>query len=144
MVLVIILVVIALAQGVLSIILNQSRLTHHNVSRIGAYYAAMAGVNYALDRLRNNDPNWIPASPSTAVWHYMCRDVSVAPCLNDAASIDEPNLSSAIQFVLVRVAVAGAPVVNNPADTTPPPWSECNPPAGVNTCVNARAVYTYQ
>ena len=142
-VLVTLLVVAALANVTMNITLSQSRLTRHKVSRIQAYYATTAGVNYALDKLRLNDANWIPANPPTAVWHYMCRDVAAAPCLGDAASFAEPNLSTAIEFVLIRVAIAGAPT-NNPVVTTPPLWPQCNPPAGVNTCVNARAVYTFQ
>ena len=50
-------IVIFLANVVLSIITSQSRLTHHQVSRIQAYYASMAGINYALEQLRIG--NWI-------------------------------------------------------------------------------------
>jgi Tfp pilus assembly protein PilX len=53
------LVVLTLANIILNIILSQSRLTHHQVSRIQAYYAGLAGVNYAIDKLRlGNDPEW--------------------------------------------------------------------------------------
>jgi Tfp pilus assembly protein PilX len=52
MVLTLILVVVILANVVLSIISSQSRLTHHEVSRIRAYYAARAGMILAFDRLR--------------------------------------------------------------------------------------------
>jgi hypothetical protein len=31
---------------------SQSRLSHHQVSRIQAYYAGMAGINYAFEQLR--------------------------------------------------------------------------------------------
>ena len=46
-----ILVVVILASVILSIILSHSRLTHHQVSRIQAYYAAQAGVNLAIENL---------------------------------------------------------------------------------------------
>ena len=59
------LVVVSLATVILSLILSHSRLTHHQTSRIQAYYAALAGMNYALERLRSGDVNWIP-SPDTA------------------------------------------------------------------------------
>jgi Tfp pilus assembly protein PilX len=45
-------IVIFLANVVLNIITSHSRLTHHQVSRIQAYYASMAGINYALEQLR--------------------------------------------------------------------------------------------
>lgn len=47
-----ILIVVILANVVLNIILSQSRLTHHQVSRIRAYYAGLAGMNFALEQLR--------------------------------------------------------------------------------------------
>lgn len=50
------LIVIILANVVLSIILSQSRLTHHQVSRIQSYYACLAGMNYAFEQLRRG--NW--------------------------------------------------------------------------------------
>ena len=143
-VLVTLLIVAAFANVAMNITLSQSRLTRHKVSRIQAYYATTAGVNYALDKLRRaDDPfNWpIPTAANPVVSHYMCR--TAPPCFGDAASIQEPGLSTAIEFVLIRVAIAGAPT-NNPVVTTPPLWPQCNPPAGVNTCVNARAVYTFQ
>jgi len=56
-VLVVLLVVVALANGILNIMLNQSRLTHHNVSRIRAYYAALAGIRLAYENLRTG--SWV-------------------------------------------------------------------------------------
>ncbi len=47
-----ILIIVVLANVILSIILSQTRLTHHQISRIQAYYAALGGMNYALDMLR--------------------------------------------------------------------------------------------
>ena len=55
MVLLVIFVVVALANVILMQITSQSRLTHHQVSRIQAYYAAQAGMNYALENLRNGN-----------------------------------------------------------------------------------------
>lgn len=53
-------IVIVLANVMLNIMSSQSRLTHHQVSRIQAYYAAQAGMNYALEMLRIG--TWIPSS----------------------------------------------------------------------------------
>ena len=46
------LVVTILAFIMLNIMLSHSRLTQHQVGRIQAYYAAQAGMNYALEMLR--------------------------------------------------------------------------------------------
>jgi len=56
MVLATIMIVVILANIVLNIVLSQTRLTHHQVSRIQAYYAGLAGMNYALEQLRTG--NW--------------------------------------------------------------------------------------
>ncbi len=60
----IIIVVVILSAVILRIISNQARLTHHQVSRIQAQYAAKAGVLYALDKLRRSNP----ADPDFACW----------------------------------------------------------------------------
>ncbi|MCX5697276.1 MAG: hypothetical protein NTU54_04840 [Candidatus Omnitrophica bacterium] len=52
LVLAILFVVVALANMILSFMHSQSRFTHHEVSRIQAYYAAQAAMNYALEKLR--------------------------------------------------------------------------------------------
>ncbi len=48
-----ILIVALLAAILLNLTLSQSRLTHHQVSRIQAYYAAKAGIVYAVEQLRS-------------------------------------------------------------------------------------------
>lgn len=47
-----ILVSVLLATAVMNLITNQSRLTHHQLSRIQAYYASKAAVTYAQEMLR--------------------------------------------------------------------------------------------
>ncbi|MDD4894423.1 MAG: hypothetical protein PHW54_03820 [Candidatus Omnitrophica bacterium] len=51
-ILVALLVVVTLAAVVVRTILSNARFTHHQTSRIQAYYAGMAGVNYALQMIR--------------------------------------------------------------------------------------------
>jgi len=51
-VLAIILVVVILSGAMLRTIISQSRLTHHQVSRIKAYYAGKGMMNYVQDMLR--------------------------------------------------------------------------------------------
>ena len=48
--------VLAVAQVVIIFFYSQSRLSHHQISRIQAYYAGMAGINYAFEQLRQG--NW--------------------------------------------------------------------------------------
>ena len=108
MVLVIILVVIALAQGVLSIILNQSRLTHHNVSRISAYYAAMAGINLAYENLRTN------------TWEYgssYCINPANAAC--NSLDLDHKISDPSIPYEAMITFGAQFPGGAGPSGTTP-------------------------
>ncbi|MFH1281948.1 MAG: hypothetical protein ABIH91_04470 [Candidatus Omnitrophota bacterium] len=67
MVIGVILLVSILSAIILGIASSHSRLTHHQVSRIQAQYAAKAGVLYALDKLRLRLPAdaacWPPAGP---------------------------------------------------------------------------------
>jgi len=138
-VLVVLLVVVALANGMLNIMLNQSRLTHHNVSRIQAYYAGIAGMKLAYENLRTT--TWPIPTAGNPVWHCMSLNGAMPQCAGDTAPIIEASLPGSIQYVIVRVAFRGE-AINNPANGAP--WPACNPPTGVNTCVNAQAVYTYQ
>ncbi len=57
------LVLISLAVAVLSLILSHNRLTVHQVNRVKAYYAALAGMNLAMEEMRNG--NWLPATATT-------------------------------------------------------------------------------
>lgn len=61
-------VVAALAAIILNSMLSQSRLTHHQISRIQAYYANLAGINYAMDKLRTGvwAIDHCPAPPALA------------------------------------------------------------------------------
>jgi len=96
-----IIVVVILSSVILRIILNQSRLTHHQVSRIQAQYAAKAGVIYALDKLRRNDDldNW----PATGEYtRTMRRSGSTPPVL------DDPNLPASIDRVEITVYDSGS------------------------------------
>jgi Tfp pilus assembly protein PilX len=52
LVLFVILLAVIIANAVLIIISSQFRLSHHQVSRIRAFYAVQAGVNYAVEKLR--------------------------------------------------------------------------------------------
>jgi Tfp pilus assembly protein PilX len=64
-----IVVVVILANVALRLILNQFRLTHHQVGRIRAYYAGLAGMNLAFEKIRLGD--WSPAAAGGAI-RYGC------------------------------------------------------------------------
>jgi len=66
LILAVILVVVWLANIALVLISSQSRFTHHQISRIQTFYAAQAGINYALERLRLGD--WIP-DPTNDIYY---------------------------------------------------------------------------
>ena len=136
-------VVIILATVILSIMSSQSRLTHHEVSRIQAYYAALAGMNLAYDMLRVGDNNvgtWPKPAALTDKYYirYLCKDAdpdSDANCQAPGAIIDS-NIPASISLVRVTVTDSGA--------TSPPAPAACTPPAGSQVCINATATYTLQ
>lgn len=67
-----IMVIVILSGAILSIISSQSRLTHHQISRIKAYYAGKGIMNYAQDMLRQGI--WVADAASN---RYAChRDCS--------------------------------------------------------------------
>lgn len=110
----VIMVVAMLSIVILRIISNQSRLTHHQLSRIQAQYAAKAGVLYALDKLRRNDDlSWTNTTPLVPVVKRMCRQ-STCPDGN-SADIIEPSpdgLPASIQQVDITVYDLAAPPPN--------------------------------
>lgn len=88
-----ILVVVILANVILTFILSQSKLTLHQTNRIQAYYAAQAGINYALDKLRSGV--W-----SAAGTYTFCRS---------GCDINDADLPITIQQVNITV---GDPINN--------------------------------
>jgi len=69
------LVLISLTIAVLSLILSHARLTAHQVNRTKAYYAALAGMNLAMEEMRNG--NWLPSSATT----YCLCSTTTCPAL---------------------------------------------------------------
>jgi Tfp pilus assembly protein PilX len=102
-------VVLVLAGIVLGLISSQSRLTHHQVSRIQAYYAAFAGMNLALENLR------------TGVWgsatYRLCKSGCSAPDINDA---DIPyNMTIAISAANASTGIRTIDIFCNYTYTSP-------------------------
>lgn len=110
-----VLVVILLANILLGLVSSQSRLTHHQVSRIQAYYAARAGVNYAIEQLRLG--NWHGGETAG-----LCRSFPGPGCTNPPSP--DSTLPASIQLVSITVG---------------------NPGEGINGTIpiTATATYTY-
>ena len=94
-----VLVVTAIVAGMfLNLILSNSRLTHHTVSRSQAYFAAKLGMNYAIEMLSHNEPGWTDA---TAFDRTICRP-DRGPC-----DKEEPDLPAAINNITIHVGALG-------------------------------------
>ncbi|MBU0547787.1 MAG: hypothetical protein KJ710_01210 [Candidatus Omnitrophica bacterium] len=112
-----IIVVATLSTVILRIILSQTRLTHHQVSRIQSQYAAKAGINYALDKLRRNDDgNWLATGEYTRTMYRSGASV--------AGDFNEPNLPGSVDKVEITVYVPGSGI------------------SGTRK-ISAKAIYTY-
>jgi len=106
MVLAVLLIVVIFGSIILNLIHNQSRLTHHQIKRIQAYYAAQAGITYALEAIRLNDYNWTATlNPITRI---MCRNVTgVSPCTAvnlTPPNLTEPDLPLSINYVEIIIS----------------------------------------
>ena len=124
MVLATLMVVVVLANVVLTIIASQSRLTHHQVSRIQAYYASMAGINYATEMLRLGpavggwDANSCPANTPCSVPLDLSQDFHPAAIKN------------------VSVVIVGDGLIDGTFD--------CQNSPGNTACIYSTVDYAYQ
>ncbi len=116
------LIVVALASVVLSVILSHSRLTQHQSGRIQAYYATKAGIDFALEQLR------------LGVWSYPanCPNTNPATC-----TVGDTQFPDSIKNHRVDIIFCPSGQICY-GSTTP-----CVPPSGsgINFCVNATATY---
>jgi len=105
LVLAVLLIVIIFANIVLSVISSQSRLTHHKVRRIQAYYAAQGGINAALEGLKANDTAWVPDPDTLPRTVTICRS---------GCNFTDHDLPAAINSISIRIgpinAALGMPV----------------------------------
>ena len=91
-----ILIIVALANITLTMIRSQATMTDRQVRRIQGFYAAQAGMVYALEMLRTNDANWPVAAGSFPYTRNLCRGCA-------APGIDEPSLPLAVTNVAITV-----------------------------------------
>jgi len=80
MVLAILLIVSIVINGILNFVLSNYYQTFHRARRVKAYYAAMAGINLAIEKLRRGD--W-----QTGKFYKLCNSCSDSAC----NSINCPN-----------------------------------------------------
>lgn len=110
-----VIVVLILSVVILTTMSNQSRLTHHQVGRIQAYYASMASINYALEMLKIGAPNgWTVASCPSPAGCTMPADASF------------PNSIISRKVFFIPAGAAG-----------------CSPPGNTGICIQATSDYTY-
>ena len=102
----ILLLVVIFANVILNIMRSHSRLTHHQVSRIQGYYAAMAGVNYALEKLRLGQ--WGMGSYCLRNSNPTC----LGTCPAGSTSVNEPDFPCTVSSVSITIG-AMDPANNN-------------------------------
>ena len=125
-VLAVIMSVVLLGDVTLKFIASQNRFSHENTSRIQAYYAAKAGMNYALENLRLRTWTFAPNSCPNPTGCTLCRT-------GGGCTVNEDTFPASIQLVRIIFCPAGTLCQDTPSD--------CEPPTGLNFCVNSTVTY---
>jgi Tfp pilus assembly protein PilX len=106
LVLAILIVVVILANVFLSLVVSQSRLSTHEAKRVQAYYAAQAGLYYAMDQLRSENAAWLTGTASGITYRICSSSYAAAASpstLCTGNNIIEPYFPSAINYVEMTV-----------------------------------------
>jgi Tfp pilus assembly protein PilX len=110
-VLAILLVVVILANIILNFVSSQQRLNTHQVKRVQAYYAAQAGVNYALEQLRlNNTPYSVVAGGTFRICGKSYNESNSGIC-GGSGNITESAFPASINYV--DIFIGPLDVTNN-------------------------------
>lgn len=115
MVMFIVMLVILLGNILFTLISSQARFSHHKVSRIQAFYAAQAGMNYALEQLR------------TGAWTVGVDCPGGSPCTLVDGDFPHTIVNSEVEITILPRIDAGC----------------VNPPANVEACVVCSVDYTF-
>ena len=91
----IIMVVIVVATVILRVMSNQARLTHHQVSRIRAYYADKAGMNLVFYKLRAG--TW---SPPVSGINYYCINAKVDAAVTCLDTVFDATIPYNVQMAV--------------------------------------------
>ncbi|TRZ95931.1 hypothetical protein D4R78_02210 [bacterium] len=127
MVLGILMVVVVLANVILAIVSSNARFTHHQVSRIQAYYASQAGITYAIYRLWTG---W--EGTDGKIWKYTLTPTTNSCPKDNPCTIPDSDLSQTKIIFCDRDK--RCPDEDSPI---------CQPPPGIDFCINASTKYTY-
>ena len=132
-----IIILIALANVLLSTILNQSRLTGHQSGRIQAYYAAMVGISVAYDRLFFNA--WAVPAPGAHNEFVICREAGATKPAGTVCTWRDDTLPQTVPYILISVAgrntaAYSVGTVNFPV---------CPNSVTYNACIFSYVNYTY-
>ncbi len=119
----VIIIVTTLSTVILRIILNQSRLIHHQVSRVQAQYAAKAGMVYAMEKLRTGD--WVAGTNCT----------ESSPCTLTF------NTGDFVPSILISPSNGVSIIIREPQSSNSS--APCYNPPGSCACVSTTATYTY-
>jgi Tfp pilus assembly protein PilX len=141
-----ILVALVLASTILNLILNQARFSHHEVSRVQAYYAALAGANYAFEGVRSGNPPscWLPSSTTTT--HYICKTGGTGACATPGScDLTDDKLPLSVSQVAISLCGTSDPslpcCLANPRTCTE---NACCDTWPANTLkIASKAIYTY-
>lgn len=115
---------VVLAKVILNLIFNQANIGHHRQGRVQAYYASLAGMNYAIEKLRNG--SWTAGDCTVGAPCYIPED-------EFPPTIESFDGSGNRQFRIIFC----------------PAGSDCggdfdclSPPAGATVCVYSSVQYT--
>ena len=138
MVLGVVIIVTILANIILSMMLSHGRFTQHQVGRIQAYYASLAGINLALEKIRNGD--WVYLTHCTM--DTPCRIKDDATAATTVEIVDQDFFVSSGNLTAVRTPISivfcGKNQANCPYATAP----TCVPPLGADFCINSSVFFT--
>ncbi|MCX5705542.1 MAG: hypothetical protein NTZ92_05760 [Candidatus Omnitrophica bacterium] len=131
-----ILIVVILASIIFGLVLSQSRLTHHQVSRIQAYYANQAAINFALENLRTSVWTTADCPPPAGCVAALAYNPATHPAtqfvLDLANDFSPPNVISNVTITII------------PAQSINPPPAACyRNPLDTIACITSTATYTY-
>jgi len=121
-----VIVVVLLGDITLKFIASQNTFSHESVRRIQAYYAAKAGMNYALENLRTRTWTFAPNSCPNAAGCTICKT-------GGGCTVNDDTFPASIQLVRVIFCPSGTICASSPFS--------CEPPSGINFCVNTTVTY---
>lgn len=131
MVLAILLIVSFVVTGILNFVLSHYKQTFHRAQRIRAYYAAMAGINLAMEKLRiaYRDPYRDPKPWTAGNTYWLCK----SNVTGDPAGCLQANTTN--------YNITDTNIPYHVAITITPAGGGCAAPAG-GACINATVNYT--